>query len=660
MRNVYFLAPLLVAAFACGGAAPSPAVAPSPPAPVAPSTAPEPSHVLSPAQKPPTLMVVARFSDATKSANSIDRLFKPSTSVRSMIDAEIKDSAVVLSGSLDVAAALGPGKPDDAPTFLWAFSIPLKSVDDAVRWRRAEGDSVDLTPSGAYRVKGKGGDLLCDVMPSLGDAPARGICSDKAESLMLLGPWMARGLAAEPRPPEDVSLRVTFAPLKNRYYRQLKTQNDATVSEARLGLSNVLNVKDPDLLDAPAVIGRELLAFVSDARGFDSSFTIDPDRPELRWTFALETIAARSWLTQVLASGTDNPAPPPEIFYRLPKDAVSGWWGHAADPALFTGIRSILHKSVVAIFAMPFAHVSDSDKQAALAWLDGIPAMSGTWVRASGLLAHDKRPEKIATAPQAVDEAKILFQTYLSWGISGEEGDPSAFIAWLKQTQDALRRGIAAVEKQNADVRPWAPTATFINNPPGYPKGSAALDVGLTFSSKDVWELLPQNKKGLLSGQPVPPLPAGPPAKGKAALRIVVVPDGDGHFWWGLSADPVALRSHINQVLKGAPASDQLASRTDLDAVKDHKGFGGFFNLASLLDVSKSFLDQKQVEAIAALPHKGQGALYILGSRTGTGAPTFSVSLSAGKDMLEDLSAAATGIAMPPGVAAPPLLGPLP
>ena len=153
------------------------------------------------------------------------------------------------------------------------------------------------------------------------------------------------------------------------------------------------------------------------------------------------------------------------------------------------------------------------------------------------------RGRKIATAQQAVDEAEILFQTYLSWGINGQEGDPTAFIAWLKQTQDVLRRGIAAVEKENADMRAWAPTATFVNNPPGYPKGSAALDVGLTFSSKDVWDLLPQNKKGLLSGQPTPTLPPGPPAKGKVTLRMVVVPDGDGHFWWGASADPGALQS---------------------------------------------------------------------------------------------------------------------
>jgi hypothetical protein len=666
MRKIHLLTLLLLPTFACGAPSPPAVVAPSSPASSPPPTPPpavaEPTPVLSAAQKPPTLMVVARLNDFDKSFKSINRLFKLPASVRAPVDGQMQEGSVILSDSVDVAVALGPGSPDDVPSFLWAFSVPLKSVDDAVRWRQAEGDEVVATASGTYRVKAKsGGDLVCDVMPSVGEAPARGVCAYKTAALTLLGPWMARGLAAEPKQAEDISVRVTLAPLKNRYIRRLKAESDGMVRDARLSLSSVLNVKDPDLLDVPEVVERETFAFVGDARAFDTTFTIDPERPELRLTNSFETLGAKSWLTQVLGSATDNPSTPSEMFFRLPKDAVSGWWGHAADPALLTGIRSILHKSVATIFAMPFAHVSDSDKQAILAWLDGMPMLSGTGVRASGVLPYDKRPGKIISAQQAVDEAKTLFQTYLSWTISGQEGDPAPFVAWLKQTQDVLRRGIAALEKENTDVRAYAPTASFISNPPGYPKGSAALDVGINYTSKDIWELLPQNKKSLASGQDPPPPPSGPPAKGKVTLQIVVVPEGEGHFWWGLSANPAVLRSHISQVLKGAPASNQLASRTDLGTIKDHKGFGGFFSLGSILDMYKVFLDPKQVEQIASLPHKGQGALYVLGSRTGTSAPTFSIGLSAGKDMLEDLSAAiAIGMAGQTGPAAPPVLGPSP
>ncbi len=660
MRYVNILASILVLASACGGAPPPPpAAAPSAPAAATPSS-PLSQVSLAPtnAQVPPTLMVVARLNDIDKSADSIDRVFKLQTSLRSLIGAEVKDSAVVLSGSLDIAVALGPGTPEEDPTFVWAFSVPLKSIDDAVHWRQAQGDDVVATPSGTYRVKGKGGGLVCDIVPSLGDAAARGVCSDKTDTLAMLEPWMARGLPTEPKEPGDLTARISLAPLKNRYLHRLKTEGETAVRDARKELEGLLTVKDPDLLDAPEVIYRELMAFANDARAFDLGFGLDADRPELRFTTALEEQGTKSWLTHVLVSATEAPSTPPEMFYRLPKDATSAFWGHSADPALFTGLRAIVHKSAVAIFAMPFAHVPEADKQIALAWLDGIPTTSGNWVRASGILSHGKRPEKILTAQQAVDEAKVLFQTYLAWGISGEQGDAGPFIAWLKQTQDVLRVAITAAEKEDADMRKYAPTAIFVSNPAGYPKGSAALDIGFTFSSKDVWDILPQNSK-ILSPSGDTPQPKGPPAVGKGAIRIVVVPEDNGHYWWGLSSDPAGLRAHMTQVLKGAPASAQLSSRTARARNKVPTGFGGFFNLGSL-DAYKMLLDQKQIDAINLLPHKGHGSLYVLGSRTGTNAPMVSMSVVAGKDMLEDLSAAAASIpAQSPG-ASPPLLGPLP
>jgi hypothetical protein len=188
----------------------------------------------------------------------------------------------------------------------------------------------------------------------------------------------------------------------------------------------------------------------------------------------------------------------------------------------------------------------------------------------------------------------------------------------------------------------------FSKDAPDYPKGSAALDIGVTFSSKDVWEFLPQNKRRELSpgnwGQPAHP--KGPEAKGKITLRIVVVPDEGDHYWWGYSTDLAALRSHMTRVLKGAPASGQLSARTDLEILKNHKGFGGFMSYGSLIDMLRnsdavSAPERKELDAIVnALPHKGKGAVYMFGSSTGGSAPTFSMDLVAGKDMFEDISAA--------------------
>ncbi|HEV3190399.1 MAG TPA: hypothetical protein VGY54_07870, partial [Polyangiaceae bacterium] len=445
------IAPVVMAA-SCGGASPPVVVAPSTAAPTqTPATlATDKRADLSPVTRPKTVMVVARFNDVGKSIDSIDGVLKLPISLRTLALAQLKaENAdfVQLSGSLDFAVALNPNSRDGSPTFLWAVSIPLKDVDGAAQRAQVKGDDLRPTTPGAYRSKEKDGDTLCDFTPAVGDSPARAVCTDNAESLMLLTPWMVRGLAAESKKPGDVWVRVDFSPLKERYLPELKSEADKLVGEARTGLASFLKVTDPELLEAPAVISRELFAFANDADGFEATWMLDPNKPELRLSAALASRSETSWLTQVLASATDRPEGPPDRFYRLPKDAMSAWWGRASDPAQFVGVRKILHKTLSALFALPLPNVSTADKQVFAAWVDGLPAISGVWVGSSGLLPSVKGPEKNLTAPQAVEEARNLVRMYLPWGIGGGDGDPAQFIAWLKLTEDAFKRGVGAIKK---------------------------------------------------------------------------------------------------------------------------------------------------------------------------------------------------------------------
>jgi hypothetical protein len=649
------IAPVAMMA-SCGGASPAVVIAPSTSAPAQASATAlaEKRADLSPVTKPKTVMVVARFNDIGRSIDAVDGILKLPTTLRSLALARLKAEDadfVQLSGSLDFAVAVNPTTREGSPALLWAVSIPLKSVDGAAQRAQAKEDDLRPTTPGAYRAKEKGGDTQCDLTPAVGDAPARAVCADNAESLMLLTPWMVRGLAADPKRPGDAWVRVDFSPLKERYLPELKSEADKLVGVARSGLETFLKVSDPELLAAPGVISRELFALAGDADAFETSLTIDVNMSELRLSASLATRAEASWVTQVLASATDAPEGPPERFYRLPKDAMSAWWGRTSDPAQFEGVRKILHKGLSALFAMPLPDISSVDKQAFLAWVDGMPTLSGVWAGSSGLLPIAKRPEKNLTAQQAVEEAKNLVRTYLPWGISGGDGDAAPLVAWLKLTEDALNRGATAIKrssKKDAGAPGWLPSAKFVREAPGYPSGSAALDIGVAFSSKDVWELLPQNKRHELSpgnwGQPEHP--KGPEAKGKVTLRIVVVPDDGGHYWWGYSTDLAALKSHMNQVMKGAPAGGQLSSRTDLEILKSHKGFGGFMSYGWLIDMLRnsdavSPSERKEIDdTVNALPHKGKGAVYLLGSSTGGSAPTFSLDFIAGKDMFDDLSAA--------------------
>src|SRR5260370_33290845 len=96
-----------------------------------------------------------------------------------------------------------------------------------------------------------------------------------------------------------------------------------------------------------------------------------------------------------------------------------------------------------------------------MAWVDGLPTISGVWVGSSGLLPSVKGPEKNLTAQQAVEEARNLVRTYLPWGIGGGDGDPGPFIAWLELTEDAFKRGgggIKKASKKETGAPGWLPT----------------------------------------------------------------------------------------------------------------------------------------------------------------------------------------------------------
>lgn len=656
-RTHLFIAPFAMAV-ACGG---TPTTTTTPTAttatpPASGVVATNPAQDMSPVTKPKSVVLVARLNDLGKTIDSVDHLVKLPATLRSIVDGAMqKEGAefIQLNGSFDVAVALDSSTRGDEPEFLYVVSIPVKSIDDAVQKAEKHGEDVRPSSPGAYRIKIKDDKTVCDLVPSAGDAPARAVCTDKSESLSELTPYMARGLAAEPKKTADLWVRVDFAPFKDKYIAMLKSKADGALGEVRNGMSRELGITDPDVLEAPGVIARELFAFADDADAVEGAFTIDDKAPSLQMTGSLQFRSKTSWVTQLVTTSADHPDAPPDMFFRLPKDATAGSWGHSADPAMFQGIRKVLHKGLGSVLAMPQLGkiMSDSDKQALVAWVDGLPSFSGSWVSASGMLPIKKGPEKNLTAQQAVDEAKNMARQYVPWAIGGGDGDPAAFINWLKLTEDALNRGVADVTKvagkDAAKKLGWLPVTKFTKDAPGYPKGSATLDVTVNFTSSDVWEFLPQNKYQDLGAGKFgrPPVPKGE-AKGSITLRIAVVPDEAGHYWWGYATDPEALKAHLNAVIKGAPASGQLSARTDLEPLKSHKGFGGFYSYGSILETVKnseafSASDRKDFESIVSqLPHKAQGSIYFLGSATDGGTPSVSIEIVAGKDAVEDLGAA--------------------
>src|SRR5205085_1225888 len=81
------------------------------------------------------------------------------------------------------------------PEFLMAFSIPLRSLDDAKAAAEKDGKLTQLRP-GVYQIgkRRSGKDLTCNMAASLGDAPTRLVCGQRDRDLEALLPWMTRGM----------------------------------------------------------------------------------------------------------------------------------------------------------------------------------------------------------------------------------------------------------------------------------------------------------------------------------------------------------------------------------------------------------------------------------------------------------------------------------
>lgn len=602
-----------------------------------------------PATRPKSLVLVARAQDLGKTIDAVDAIAKLPRRLRQLLEAALaseKASFVQLSGAFDVAVSLDSDSPIDNPKFHWAFSVPVRSADEAADRMRQDGAEVRATTPGSYRIRLKGDDLTCDVGPAA-DVPGRAVCSEESASVRALSAWMMRGLPSETRP-ADLWVRFEAAALKTRYLPFLREEGANAVREATSTAKAFLGNVDAELLAVPDALLKEGLAFGEDVDSLELSFKVDAQKPELRGAGLLTFKSKTAWITDVMTEQNDRPQPAPEVFFRLPKDAVSATWGSTSDPKKFTNIRRVAHKATeLAVSRLPI----DAKERAQLVkWVDAIPSYSGTWVSASGFAAPKPPPKGDLTAKQAVDAAVSHVRTLLPWSISGGQGDPEPTIAWLSETNTTYKAMVAALKRnvpkgKQGDL--WMiPDMKFQKNPPGLPKGSAVLDMSLKFTSKQVWDLLPENestvrKDGTFGS---PEHPKGPEARAEIKLRVAVVPDANGRFWFGVGTDPDLLNKELGAVREGAPAQNQISTRTDLDVLKSHKGFGGFINYGSALGMVGNALsdsERKEFEAVlATLPNKGQAPIFILGGGKGGAAPTLALDIVAPKAWVDDLGAA--------------------
>ncbi len=626
---------------------------------------------MSPVPAPKSLILLVRGTNPKKTLDTVQRLVSIPIKLETLLNEATEGASahIDLGESFDVALALDPSTRDiDDPKFFIAFSVPLAQefkplLDMLVK----EGQEVEQLGPELWRVREKSSKgLTCEVLAPKGRAP-RLVCGEGESSYRELGPWLARTLPTSPKPAQDLWFRADFGPVRDVLVPKLKAEIDKELGDARKDLARA-GVADPELLDVPSVVAKELTLSLEELDRLEGGLELDGTKVQLKLSGELSFRGNQSWVTKVLTDGAGKPAPPPEMFWRLPKDADSALFGRSADPALFAGVRRVAKKGMsVGLDVLQRESdgvLKDPDKQAFLAVLEAWPSSKGVWVSASGTLAPlgggfpaGGKPETFTPA-HAIVEAKNKGRALLGWSIIGAEGNPEDLVSFFVKTNDAYGRIVRIVKselderakkapaslkehyrKERAELDALLPKTKVVRNPPGYPKGSAVIEIDISFSSEDVWTLTHPGSWDSRSEHP-----KGRTVRGSLPMRIAIVPDEPGKYLWGYSGDPDVLKQKMAVAAKGASLDATLASRKDLERLKRPMQGGGFLSYGRTFEnfakMDPNDRDMKElVTILQMLPNKGSAPVFFFGGGRGGSTPSISAEVVLDKPWVEDISA---------------------
>lgn len=610
---------------------------------------------------PNSIVLVARLRNLQDSLGTMERMFRLPISLTDELQkvvAERAGDALQMDAGVDVAVALSPASTDTDPKFFGAVSIPMANLEGALSQLEKRGNVVHLAP-GVYRAKferpqsedGESSDsptsesetpkeYRCDLAASLGNAPARLVCSEDEQALDSLRPWLTRGLPLQPTAKEDLEVHLRFAPLRERYVPVARTHASDYATTAKQWMETILNIRDPKLLMLPERVMHESITFVEDMQ--EASFFGDfiPETNEISTRVTIAFRSRNSWFTQVYTDANGRSGPPPEIFWRLPKDADNATYASWVDPAHFEGFNDTA-RSLMS-HALELTPLSAQSKSAIDTFIASIPLHKTVAVSARGEARRTTSAGNVTTARDAVREFEQFFQSIIGWTILGMEA-PSAPYA------DHFKKGVATMEqlmheaRKDAHLGPemrkatWIPQIRWRSPFPGYPQGTTGIEITASFDSKDIWSFA--------NTKPGTPHPPGAAARGSITLHGVVIPNGPNRTWIGISADPKTLQEKSRVVVSG-PSQNTLASLADLEPLRQSSTIGGGFIIyGSMVDnMMKTFPQNPSVDmrlvhqSLETMPNQLRTPVLQLHTATAGDTPTNTIELRLQRGTVDDLA----------------------
>jgi hypothetical protein len=594
---------------------------------------------LTPVSAPADLFVVGRLRNPAEFLDVLGKWSKVPLDWRSVLAKEEPgvERVLKLDTPIDVAAVLNANRGMRPRPPSVAVSFGLTSVSAALEFARRRGEAVRRLQTGAYAL----GEApsQCVIADAAGNAPARLVCGGKEADVQALWPYMTRGMPRESLGTADLHVELRGDPVRTRYgrdLRQLRSLIPLAVSQLALDIPRF----DRATGDALHAIADEVDHFVQDFERFDLDVTLQraADVTELRASGKFRSQS--SWATRALF---DSPAAAaPDVFWRLPKDALSARFAHRTNVQRYTGIRRTVAELVDALLEYEKMPPAVRDQVADLiteAW-----KTDAAWATADGAVPENAKVAELS-GPELERER---MRRRVGWhvGVFAAKADPYiADIGKLAKLYNnaQLRR---AIEKRAKTQLKNLPTVR--QRKPrggGLPAAAVAFEVtipGVFFEGSELPPAAEQESGGKRLARR-----AG--AKGKPlGVVLVIVPDAE-RTWLGVSADEALLVQKIS-ALRGNE-SDTLASREGLSDLKPLPVIGGgFVTVAALANQIGGETLGGSSRVLNAVPHHGETPIpFIFTAAQGTA--TWSARIP--KAALEDLggiipaAAGASGALLP-------------
>jgi hypothetical protein len=377
----------LVTCLGCA-AKPPPAAAPTAPSPPAALVEAETAPDLSPVAAPEDLVLVGRLSRPRLLVETIAGWAGMPVRLQDLLPHELRgvDAVLAWDAPIELAAVLDRRSTAKVAPPLIVLSIGLTSLPRALDLAREHGASPTRVAPSIYRVP-VDDEVTCALAAAVGAAPARLVCGTEWQSVEELLPYATRGLPREKLGGDDLHLELRAAPLQRRYAQEIAAVRLLTGLLLRQGQSDSPRL-DRVLTEAAYGVADELKAIATELDRFEIRARLDESNKALELGTVLSFSKDSSFTAQLFEDMGKRAAPPPAVFWALPRSAEGAGYAVGLDPKRIGTLTNVAAELLDAYLEQQKAPAGLRRRVRGV--LDALPILASAEAHAGGALPLPK------------------------------------------------------------------------------------------------------------------------------------------------------------------------------------------------------------------------------------------------------------------------------